>query len=505
MRSSFVALLVSLFLSSIAWAQSVDVTFDFEHLPPGEIPGGEVVIARTLTGDLIPGYVPGDPGNDSLPPHIAIRVSRAGTPPRIDSLSLAPGRPPEWGSRTLSPFADPMDTTKMVFEILHVPDGQGVEIIQWEMGDFIPSDFDEYNFQTSVDVPAGTPPPPDPGSWVFVFTRLLDADSEIPTLPPEQEFFGVTRSTQRAYPITRFEIIGGSNDDVFPPDPLPPILAYPHSVYYDNFVFTISPVEPVTNAFAEGTDVPGSDFGGDLFSIGLNGPGDDQNHAPIANASGTGVYECGTDTVVLDGTVSDMDGGDLSYEWALIGPDDDTVLDTGTITVAYGGASQDLPDLPIPSSDLGVGTHTIELRVVDAALAEGVATVYVEVQDTTAPTLVVESSHSELWPPNFKMVTVTIEAKTSDICCDNPTLSVEVCSDEPIDGTGDGAFAPDWDNIVIDQDTDTITLELRAERSGIGDGRTYTVLITATDCHENSSVAPIAISVPHQFAKAKKK
>jgi hypothetical protein len=32
-----------------------------------------------------------------------------------------------------------------------------------------------------------------------------------------------------------------------------------------------------------------------------------------------------------------------------------------------------------------------------------------------------------------------------------------------------------------------------------GDGRTYTVEITATDCDGNSSIANVTISVPHHF------
>ncbi|MFC1650469.1 hypothetical protein ACFL2X_02760 [Candidatus Latescibacterota bacterium] len=44
---------------------------------------------------------------------------------------------------------------------------------------------------------------------------------------------------------------------------------------------------------------------------------------------------------------------------------------------------------------------------------------------------------------------------------------------ESEDGTGDGDTAPDWE-LVVNKDG-TVDVYLRAERSGCGDGRIYTV------------------------------
>ena len=55
----------------------------------------------------------------------------------------------------------------------------------------------------------------------------------------------------------------------------------------------------------------------------------------------------------------------------------------------------------------------------------------------------------------------------------------------------------DWTEPVIDQDNGIITLQLRAERSGTGEGRIYTITITATDESGNSSQAQVNIIVPH--------
>ena len=44
-------------------------------------------------------------------------------------------------------------------------------------------------------------------------------------------------------------------------------------------------------------------------------------------------------------------------------------------------------------------------------------------------------------------------------------------------------------------------MQLGAERSGRGNGRIYTVLITATDAFGNSSTAAVDIKVPHDQKK----
>jgi len=478
MRRTLLALLVTLFLSSFAWAQ--EVTFGFEDLPLGDLPPEGVVIARTLpAGDPIPGY---DPDNPPGVDHIAIRISRTGVAPaRIDEVPEVEGRP-DWGSRTLSPFADPFEASRMVIEILHVsPDmsgDRGVESIAWEMGDFFPSDIDEYEFQTFAAAPA-------------VPESITGGGILLPGFPPPTQLFLATdRWVQRAHPITRFEVVGGSIEGA-------PI--YPHSLYYDNFVFTVSPIDPGVQGFVPGTDVPASDFGGEFgFAYGLGNTGGDPR--PTAKIDDAETYECGID--VLSGTVSDSSDGVLEYQWVLIGPGGEDVLAEGTVTVLAGVETP----LPGETVDLCLGVHTIELRVLDGTALAGVDTADVEVVDTTPPTLEsVSSSHSELWPPNHQMVTVTITASASDNCCDSPTLAAVVTSNEPEDSKGDGRFAPDWTE-PVDQTNGTITFDLRAERSGKGDGRTYTVSVTAVDGSGNiSPPEAVTITVPHDKGKKGKK
>jgi hypothetical protein len=96
-----------------------------------------------------------------------------------------------------------------------------------------------------------------------------------------------------------------------------------------------------------------------------------------------------------------------------------------------------------------------------------------------------------LWPPNHKYVTVQATVTARDNYDPSPTVElVSVTSNEPDDGLGDGDTA---DDIVI---TDSDTFQLRAERSGTGTGRVYTVTYRATDACGNSTTASATVTVP---------
>ncbi len=101
---------------------------------------------------------------------------------------------------------------------------------------------------------------------------------------------------------------------------------------------------------------------------------------------------------------------------------------------------------------------------------------------------------SVLWPPNGKLLNVLVSYTVTDNC-DAPgaiTRTLSVASSEPSDGIGDGSSAPDW--IVVDANR----VLLRAERSGTGPGRTYTITITATDSGGYSSSKQVSVFVPHE-------
>lgn len=59
-----------------------------------------------------------------------------------------------------------------------------------------------------------------------------------------------------------------------------------------------------------------------------------------------------------------------------------------------------------------------------------------------------------------------------------------------MNGTGDGDTAPDW--VIVDNHH----LQLRAERSGLGIGRVYTITITSKDAAGNTSTKKTKVVVP---------
>jgi len=118
----------------------------------------------------------------------------------------------------------------------------------------------------------------------------------------------------------------------------------------------------------------------------------------------------------------------------------------------------------------------------------------VTVVDATAPTISsAKASPSVLWPPNHKMVPVALSVGASDACDANAASRcaiASVSSNEPGNGRGDGNTAADW------QITGKLTLNLRAERSGTGSGRVYTVGVACSDASGNAATRSVAVTVP---------
>jgi hypothetical protein len=109
-------------------------------------------------------------------------------------------------------------------------------------------------------------------------------------------------------------------------------------------------------------------------------------------------------------------------------------------------------------------------------------------------------SPDTLWAPNHKMVDVTVTVSADDdsaaaVRC----VIVGITSNEPALGTGSGATASDWEI------TGDLTAKLRAERSGNGSGRIYTIQVMCYDASGNATPVSLQVTVPHdQSGKPKK-
>lgn len=225
-----------------------------------------------------------------------------------------------------------------------------------------------------------------------------------------------------------------------------------------------------------------------------------QNSPPdVQPAPSTQTVEYFVDDIVVIADVADFDGDTLSYEWLK----DGVVLDANSVATVQGGDVVPIPDLSILAGDarFPLGVHQIELEVTDGINDPVSVSVSVEVIDTTAPSLSPIPSLTILWPPNHELQPVTIAANAFDKGGGVIHLDVTVQCSEPPDADGDGNTIPDYYIDSVDNETGLIELQLRAERSGKGDGRTYTISITATDESGNQSVAVVEIFAPHDRRK----
>jgi hypothetical protein len=252
--------------------------------------------------------------------------------------------------------------------------------------------------------------------------------------------------------------------------------------------FTVTGAFPVTIAAAACHDFTVS------FKPGSRGPksanltissNDTVNSPSVVPASGLGKglvsIACPADQTVNN------DPGLCS---AAVNPGTPTVDAEGCPVTTTGVRS----DGKLLSEPYPVGTTTITWTAKDGGNNAQSCVQTIVVKDVEPPVITgASASPNSLWPPNHKMVPVVVNYSVKDNC-DGPSAiacSLDVSSDEPVNGTGDGDTAPDW--IVVDAHH----VQLRSERAGPGDGRIYTIAITCKDTKDNTSSTATQVTVPH--------
>ena len=115
-----------------------------------------------------------------------------------------------------------------------------------------------------------------------------------------------------------------------------------------------------------------------------------------------------------------------------------------------------------------------------------------EEDDVTPPLISLEVSPDMLWPANHKMVQITVAVSATDDQDPDPLVMLTaITSNEGDNDSGDGNTT---DDIEVDEDGNIF---LRAERSGTGEGRVYTLVYSAVDDAGNSASASATVVVPH--------
>ena len=141
-----------------------------------------------------------------------------------------------------------------------------------------------------------------------------------------------------------------------------------------------------------------------------------------------------------------------------------------------------------------LGTTTVTFTAEDTSGNTATGTTNVTVTDTTPPTISVTVTPEILWPVNHKLVEIEATVIATDICDAAPVITLQsITSNQPDNDIGDGNTV---DDIVLYSGSD-FTFGLRAERSGEGDERIYTVTYVATDASGNSASAQANVTVPH--------
>jgi len=200
------------------------------------------------------------------------------------------------------------------------------------------------------------------------------------------------------------------------------------------------------------------------------------------------VLECESENgteYTLNGTAPTGDG--IVNEWTT---DPEVVLENA--------------DTLTPTGEFPLGVTTATLTSTEEGSDPESDSATVTVVDTEAPVVRVRAEPWYLWPPNHTLREVDVRLRIADRCSgadDFDVVLVDVKSNEADNGTGDGDTRDDIQGADIG--TDDRVVRLRAERSGNGRGRVYTLIYRVSDGSGNETQAEAKVYVPHDASDLK--
>jgi hypothetical protein len=208
--------------------------------------------------------------------------------------------------------------------------------------------------------------------------------------------------------------------------------------------------------------------------------------APTVNCSVPLILEStnGAAVAVLQAEVQDTSGSTVQVVWTV----DGTPAQTNTIP-SGGNITHSNVTL---TANFGLGEHVVVVTASNSGTNVATCSTTVSVRDTTPPQIShTQANPSVLWPPNNKMVPVTISVTASDANQSIGCRIIAVRSNEArVSAMRHSKPEPDW------QITGDLTVSLRAQRLGTGQGRVYSIDVECTDAAGNTSMSTVAVTVP---------
>lgn len=223
------------------------------------------------------------------------------------------------------------------------------------------------------------------------------------------------------------------------------------------------------------------------FASGLNGPWGltaQLSSPPTITCPEPLTLECtnGMGVGTLTATVSSASGLPLEVTWTV----DGIAYQTNDIPAGGTNISSDVTLTAI----FGEGEHTVVVSVSDGQNPAASCSTSVTVSDTLPPQVLdISTTPDLLWPPNHKMVPVSVSIQAVDNCDPSPVAQItQVTCNEPPEH-----FTPDW---II---TGPLSVDLRSERLGNSE-RIYTIYVDVTDSSSNKTTTTTTVIVPKSMS-----
>lgn len=193
-------------------------------------------------------------------------------------------------------------------------------------------------------------------------------------------------------------------------------------------------------------------------------------------------------SLTLDGApLPGFESSKLQYEVELENIEEIPVIEAEALT--------ETSEVAVKQAEAVPGTAEIRLTAQDGSVRTYLVTF--TMADKQAPALELEVDKPVLKAQGHRMETIRVTPHASDeggTGIASITL-VSITSSEPENSTGDGNTASDIQG--AEYGTSDFEFELRAERSGTGEGRVYTITYEAVDFAGNRTIATTTVIVEH--------